>query len=139
VPQVVHAEALDPGRAGGRLPLIITAPDPDWLVAFTHKLVLDRLCASGHNFQPIRTVSRWQGQVYDKTEGRVALRTRRSLLPQIIERAKREHPTSCPASSPFRSSTAARTTCAGSSKRPRGEPPSLLSTAQLVRRAVDGP
>jgi periplasmic divalent cation tolerance protein len=72
--------------------VIITAPDPDWLVEFTRRLVTDRLCASGHNFQPIRTIYRWQGRVHDKTEGRVALRTRRSLLPQIVDRAKREHP-----------------------------------------------
>jgi periplasmic divalent cation tolerance protein len=76
--------------------VIITAPDPDWLVEFTRKLVVDRLCASGHNFQPIRTIYRWHGQVYDKTEGRVALRTRCGLLPQIIERAKQEHPYEVP-------------------------------------------
>ena len=70
--------------------VIITAPDPDWLVEFTRRLVTDRLCASGHNFQPIRTIYRWHGQVHDKTEGRVALRTRRSLLPQIIERTKQD-------------------------------------------------
>ncbi len=38
--------------------VIITAPDPDWLVEFTRRLVIDRLCASGHNFQPIRTIYR---------------------------------------------------------------------------------
>jgi periplasmic divalent cation tolerance protein len=70
----------------------IAAPDPDWLVEFTRRLVTDRLCASGHNFQPIRTIYRWHGQIHDTTEGRVALRTRRSLLPQIVDRAKREHP-----------------------------------------------
>ena len=52
--------------------VIITAPDPNWLVEFTRRLVTDRLCASGHNFQPIRTIYRWHGQVHDKTEGRVA-------------------------------------------------------------------
>ncbi len=36
--------------------VVITAPDPDWLVEFTRRLVTDRLCASGHNFQPIRTI-----------------------------------------------------------------------------------
>jgi periplasmic divalent cation tolerance protein len=55
------------------------------------RLVTDRLCASAHNFQPIRTIYRWLGQVHDRTEGRVALRTRCSLLPQIIQRAKHEH------------------------------------------------
>jgi hypothetical protein len=29
--------------------VIITAPDPAWLVEFTRRLVTDRLCASGHN------------------------------------------------------------------------------------------
>jgi uncharacterized protein involved in tolerance to divalent cations len=46
---------------------------------------------TGPHFAPIRTIYRWQGQVYDKTEGRVALRTRRSLVAQIIERARQEH------------------------------------------------
>ena len=76
--------------------VIITAPDPAWLVEFTRRLVSDRLCASGHNFAPIRTIYRWQGQVHDKTEGRVALRTRRGLLPRIVDRAKREHPYEVP-------------------------------------------
>jgi periplasmic divalent cation tolerance protein len=76
--------------------VIITAPDPDWLVEFSRRLVIDRLCASGHNFQPIRTIYRWHGHVHDKTEGRVALRTRLTLLPQIVDRAKREHPYEVP-------------------------------------------
>jgi len=76
--------------------VIITAPDPDWLVEFTRKLVIDRLCASGHNFQPIRTIYRWHGQIHDTTESRVALRTRCSLVAQIIERAKQEHPYEVP-------------------------------------------
>jgi periplasmic divalent cation tolerance protein len=76
--------------------VVITAPDPDWLADFTHKLVLDRLCATGHNFAQIRSIYRWRGQVYDKPEARVALRTRRSLLPQIIERTKQEHPYEVP-------------------------------------------
>ena len=73
--------------------VIITAPEPDWLVEFTRRLVVDRLCALGRNFQPIRTIYRWQGQVHDTTEGRVALRT---LIPQIVDRAKREHPYEVP-------------------------------------------
>src|SRR4029450_4854325 len=72
--------------------VIITAPDPDWLGELPRRLVTDRLCASGHNFASIRTIYRWQGQVHDTIEGRVALRTRRSLLPQIVDRAKREYP-----------------------------------------------
>ena len=84
-----------PATANEACEVIITAPDPDWLVELP-RFVTDRLCASGHNFQPIRTIYRWQGQVHDTTEGRVALRTRRSLLPQIIQRAKQEHPYEVP-------------------------------------------
>ena len=94
--------------------VIITAPDPDWLVEFTRRLVTDRLCASGHNFQPIRTIYRWQGQVHDKTEGRVALRTRRASCRRSSTAPSGSTPTRCPASSPSRSSTAAPTTSAGS-------------------------
>ena len=49
--------------------VIITAPDPDWLVEFSRRLVTDRLCASGHNFQPIQTIYRWQGEIHDTIEG----------------------------------------------------------------------
>ena len=102
--------------------VIITAPDPDWLVEFTRRLVTDRLCASGHNFQPIRTIYRWQGQVHDKTEGRVALRTRRASSRRSWTAPSESIPTRCPASSPSRSSTAAPTTSAGSWNRPNSRP-----------------
>ncbi len=76
--------------------VIITAPDPEWLAEFTRRLVDDKLCASGQNFAPIRSIYRWRGEVFDRTEGRVALRTRRGLLPQILERTKHEHPYEVP-------------------------------------------
>lgn len=76
--------------------VIITAPDAEWLTEFTRGLVSDRLCAAGHNFTSIRSVYRWQGEVHDRAEARAALRTRRSLVPAIIERTKREHPYEVP-------------------------------------------
>jgi periplasmic divalent cation tolerance protein len=75
-----HLGIGDPDLAGGAHPPARARP----------------ACASGHNFQPIRTIYRWQSQVHDKTEGRVVLRTRRSLLPRIIDRVKREHPYEVP-------------------------------------------
>lgn len=76
--------------------VIITAPDAEWLAGFTRRLVEDRLAASGHNITPIRSIYRWQGEIFDKPEARVALHTRRSLVPQIIERTNREHPYEVP-------------------------------------------
>jgi uncharacterized protein involved in tolerance to divalent cations len=107
-----------PATADEVCEVIITAPDPDWLVEFTRRLVTDRLCASGHNFQAIRTIYCWQGQVHDKTEGRVALRTRRSLPRRSSSEPSRSTRTRCRASSPSRSSMAAQTTSAGSSNKP---------------------
>lgn len=42
--------------------MVITAPDPDWLKDFSRTLVEDRLCASAHNFAPMRSVYRWRGE-----------------------------------------------------------------------------
>jgi len=50
--------------------VVITAPDPEWLLEITRQLVSDGLCASAHNFTPVRSVYRWKGEVYERTEGR---------------------------------------------------------------------
>ena len=76
--------------------VVITAPDPGWLVEFTRQLVTDRLAASGHNYMPIRSIYRWQGEVHDRHEGRVSLHTRASLVPEIVQRAKEQHPYEVP-------------------------------------------
>ncbi|GAA2509929.1 divalent-cation tolerance protein CutA [Pilimelia columellifera] len=76
--------------------VIITGPDADWLTNFTHKLVADRLSACGHNISHIRSVYRWQGAIHDQTEARVALHTRRELLPEIVARTTKDHPYEVP-------------------------------------------
>src|SRR5215467_138996 len=76
--------------------VVITAPDPEWLKAFTRKLVEDRLCASVHNFHPVQSLYRWRGESYERTEGRASLHTSRARVPEIITRARREHPYEVP-------------------------------------------
>jgi periplasmic divalent cation tolerance protein len=76
--------------------VVITAPEPDWLVEFTRQLVTERLAASGHNYTPVRSIYRWRGEIYDRTEGRVSLHTRKSLVPDIARRAKELHPYEVP-------------------------------------------
>jgi periplasmic divalent cation tolerance protein len=76
--------------------VVITAPDPDWLYAFARSLVADRLAASAHNFTPVRSVYTWQGQVHERTEGRVSVHTRCDRVTDIVARAKREHPYEIP-------------------------------------------
>jgi periplasmic divalent cation tolerance protein len=71
--------------------VVITADDSDWLVSFTRRLVDDRLAACGHTITAIRSIYRWQGEVHDEPEARVALHTRISLVPRIAERTNQEH------------------------------------------------
>ncbi len=76
--------------------IIITAESADWLVEFTRRLVDDRLAACGQNIASIRSIYRWEGAVQDEPEARVALHTRTSLVPAILERTKTEHPYDVP-------------------------------------------
>ncbi len=76
--------------------VIITAPDADWLAGFIRALVQDRLAACGHEITPIRSIYRWQGQVHDQAEARVALHTRAELVPAIVDRTDRDHPYDVP-------------------------------------------
>lgn len=71
--------------------VIITADSADWLANFTRSLVEDRLAACGQNITAIRSIYRWQGKIEDEGEARVALHTRASLVPAIVERTKAEH------------------------------------------------
>ena len=71
--------------------VIITADSAEWLAEYTRRLVSDRLAACGHNFAAIRSIYRWEGDVQDDAEARVALHTRASLVPAIVERTKAEH------------------------------------------------
>jgi periplasmic divalent cation tolerance protein len=76
--------------------VVVTAADADWLAGFTRTLVEERLAACGHVIDPIRAVYRWQGAVHDEAEARVALHTRRSLVPAVIERTRELHPYDIP-------------------------------------------
>jgi periplasmic divalent cation tolerance protein len=71
--------------------VVITADDADWLAGFTRALVEERLAACGHLLAPIRSVYRWDGAVHDEAEARVALHTRRSLVPAIVARTGDAH------------------------------------------------
>jgi periplasmic divalent cation tolerance protein len=76
--------------------VVVTADDADWLAGFTRTLVEERLAACGHTVREIRSIYRWQGAVHDEAEARVALHTRRSLVPAIVARAGALHPYDVP-------------------------------------------
>ncbi|MGY2004272.1 divalent-cation tolerance protein CutA [Blastococcus sp. SYSU DS1024] len=76
--------------------VVVTAEDADWLAGFTRTLVEERLAACGHHVTPIRSVYRWEGTVHDETEARVALHTRRALVPRVVARTRELHPYDVP-------------------------------------------
>lgn len=76
--------------------VVVTAGDADWLAGFARALVADRLAACGHLVERIRSVYRWDGDLHDDAEARVALHTRSELVPAIVERAARDHPYAVP-------------------------------------------
>jgi periplasmic divalent cation tolerance protein len=76
--------------------IVVTGPDADWLAGFTRTLVEERLAACGHVTGPIRSIYRWAGAVQDEGEARVALHTRRSLVPAVVERTQELHPYEIP-------------------------------------------
>ena len=71
--------------------VVVTAEDADWLAGFTRTLVEERLAACGHTLEAVRSIYRWQGAVQDDAEARVALHTRRSLVPAIVARTAELH------------------------------------------------
>jgi periplasmic divalent cation tolerance protein len=80
------------GGLGELCEVVISAPETDWLRVFSRQLVEDRLCASAHNFHPVASVYRWRGEIHERTEGRVSLHTSRARVPEIVARAKQQHP-----------------------------------------------
>jgi periplasmic divalent cation tolerance protein len=71
--------------------VVITADDADRLRALTRTLVEERLAACGQTVTGVRSIYRWAGEVHDDPEARVALHTRRSLVPAVVERTRALH------------------------------------------------
>jgi periplasmic divalent cation tolerance protein len=74
----------------------VTADSADWLAELTHALVEDRLVACGNIVPQIRSIYRWKGAIDDDREAMVVLHTRASLVPELIERVRRDHPYDMP-------------------------------------------
>ena len=75
--------------------VVVTGP-AGWLPGCTCTLVEERLAACGHRLAAIRSVYRWEGAVHDDAEARVALHTRRSLVPALVARTRELHPYDVP-------------------------------------------
>lgn len=69
----------------------ITAADEEWLANFTRQLVSEGLAACGNIIPRVRSIYTWKGKIEDDTEALLILHTRKSQVPDIIERARQEH------------------------------------------------
>ncbi|MET0423505.1 MAG: divalent-cation tolerance protein CutA [Actinoplanes sp.] len=58
-------------------------------------MIEEGLCAGSH-LTEIRSVYRWQGEIVDKPEARLALHTRASLVPEITAFVAERHPYQVP-------------------------------------------
>jgi periplasmic divalent cation tolerance protein len=76
--------------------VVVTGPDAAWLAGLTRTLLEERLAACGQQSAAIRSVYRWAGEIHDEPEARVALHTRRSLVPAIVARTGELHPYDVP-------------------------------------------
>ncbi len=76
--------------------IVVTGSDSEWLSGYTRTLVEERLVACGQQLAAIRSVYRWEGVVHDEAEARVALHTRRSLVPEVVARTSELHPYDVP-------------------------------------------
>jgi periplasmic divalent cation tolerance protein len=76
--------------------VVVTGPDAGWLAGYTRTVVEERLAACGHQLAAIRSVYRWEGEVRDEAEARVALHTRASLVPALTARTRELHPYDVP-------------------------------------------
>jgi periplasmic divalent cation tolerance protein len=76
--------------------MLATRRMAQWLKDFSRQLVKDGLCASAHNFAPVRSIYRWRSEIYERTKGRVSLHTCCSRVSEIVARAKKDHPYGVP-------------------------------------------
>src|SRR4051812_50207813 len=87
----IHARQ-DPGMDDEECcEVVITADDADRLRALTRTLVEERLAACGQTVTGVRSIYRWAGEGHDDPEARVALHTRRPLVPAGGDRTPAPH------------------------------------------------
>ncbi|WP_312720329.1 divalent-cation tolerance protein CutA [Mobilicoccus sp.] len=71
--------------------VVITGPTPEWAEDLAQLLVEERLAACVHIVPEVRAVYRWEEEINDDPESRLALHTRADLVPEISRRVCELH------------------------------------------------
>jgi periplasmic divalent cation tolerance protein len=78
------------------LVVFVTAPSADKAAEIARALVDEQLAACGNIIPGLRSIYRWQGQVYDEAEVLLLLKTQAPLFEQLRRRVLALHPYECP-------------------------------------------
>lgn len=76
--------------------VVITADNAEWMHAWARSLVEDRIAACVHRIEGIRAVYRWEGEIHDDQQVRIAIHTQEARFPDILQRAEQDHPDDVP-------------------------------------------
>jgi periplasmic divalent cation tolerance protein len=76
--------------------VIVTAPDRDWLIALSRRLIDARLASSAHVMHPVTSIYRWKGAIEEAVEARAFMRSRYELLDELVAYVVERHPYEVP-------------------------------------------
>lgn len=77
--------------------LLMTAKDGDEARKVAEKLVGDRLCACVNILPGVTSVYRWKGELFREPECYLLAKTKKELVPLVVEAVKSVHSYECPA------------------------------------------
>ena len=69
----------------------VTASDVEEAKRIARAVVEERLAACANIYPEIRSIYWWQGKVEESSEAALVLKTRKELVPKLIERVKQLH------------------------------------------------
>ncbi len=84
-----------PRRQAAHAMAYVTAPDRETARRIARAVVEGRLAACA-NLWPVESTYRWKGTIEEASEFVIVFKTRRSLLPKLIDEVRRLHPYDVP-------------------------------------------
>ena len=76
--------------------VFMTAPDEEVAATIGRSLVEEGLCACCNIVNPVRSIYKWKGRIYDEKELLCVIKTRAELFERLKQRVKQLHPYEVP-------------------------------------------